>query len=201
MNASNDDWKALAGDWKQQPLPDVVELQRRTRRKRLQMRFVLAFECITSLFALSQVVWLLFLPAVPLRWKIWAIFALTLIVAIAYLSIRVRRGAWRALGDSVPDLLRLTARRARSGIRLAWVNILAILALLAVTIPVAAPWLAPSRWLHDPGLRVVLSLQLAISGPMILGGLAFFAVYIRRQHRRLHEAEEMLRDYSETATS
>lgn len=199
MNASNDDWKAWASDWQRQPAVDVVRLQHMARRKRLQMRCVLAFECITALFALSQVLWLQFIPWVPARWKIWAAFAFVLIITIAYMSVRVRRGTWHALGDSVPNLLRLTMQRARSGIRLAWVNILGILVLLAVTIPVAAPWLAPSRWMHDPGLRFVLSLQLGITGPIVLGGLAFFAVYIRRQRRRFREAKEMLMDYSETA--
>lgn len=199
MSASTDDWKAWASDWQQLPTIDAARLQERARRKRLQMRLVLAFECATALFAASQVAWLWLNPGIPARWKLWSGFAFVLIVAVTCLSIHLRRGSWRALTDSVPDLLRLTAQRARAGIRLAWLNILGILVLLAVTLPVAAPWLAPSRWRDDPHLRLVLALQFGITGPLLLGGLVCFVVYLRRQRRRLRDAEALLRDDAETA--
>lgn len=200
MNTSDKDWNEWAGDWQQEPARDIERLQRRTHRKLLQMRFMLVFESIVALFALAQVIRLQFIPWVPVRWKVWAALMFFLVIAVACMSFRARRGTWRALTASAPDLLRLTVKRARSGIRLAWVNIVSIFVLLAVTLPIAAPWLAPSRWLHDPALRHVLLLQVGVNGPIIIGGIVFFAVYIRRQRRRLREAAELLKDYSDTGT-
>jgi hypothetical protein len=111
--------------------------------------------------------------------------------------VRVRRGTWRAAADGVPGLLRLTARRARAGIRLAWLNIAGIPVLLAFTLPVAAPWLAPSRWRRDPALEHLLGVQVGINGALILAALAFFALYIRRQRRRLRRVEALLREYDD----
>jgi hypothetical protein len=192
-----DDWARWGDDWQHQPTVDVDRLRDRVRRKQRQMRAMLAFEACAALFATAQVLRLLLDPGLALRWKVWAGLALLLLSASAYLSVRVRRGTWRAAADGVPGLLRLTARRARAGIRLAWLNIAGIPVLLAFTLPVAAPWLAPSRWRRDPALEHLLGVQVGINGALILAALAFFALYIRRQRRRLRRVEALLREYDD----
>lgn len=192
-----DDWGRWADDWRRQPTVDVDRLRRRVQRKRRQMRVMVGVEAALALFAVGQIVRLLLMPGVTGRWKIWAGLAFLLVAAVAYLSLRVRRGTWRAATDGVPDLLRMTAERARAGIRLAWMNILSVPVLLAITLPIAAPWLAPSRWRHDPALQHLLLLQLGINGAIIMALLIFFAGYIRRQRRRLREVEVLLREYAD----
>ncbi|MDO1528885.1 hypothetical protein QMK61_08615 [Fulvimonas sp. R45] len=192
-----DDWTRWSDDWQRQPTVDADRLRRRVRRKRRQMQAVLGFEWCTALFATGQVLRLLLDPGAGLRWKAWAGLALLLVSTSAYLSLRVRRGTWQAAADGMPELLRLTARRARAGIRLAWLNIASVPLLLAFTLPLAAPWLAPSRWRHDPALEHLLLVQVGINGVVIVPLLVFFAVYIRRQRRRLRQVEALLRDYGE----
>ncbi|MBD8872642.1 hypothetical protein [Rhodanobacter sp. DHB23] len=196
MNPS-DDWVRWGDHWQRQPTVDADRLRRRVQRKRRQMQVVLGFECCAALFAIGQVLHLLLDPGLGLRWKVWAGLALLLVAASVYLSLRVRRGTWQATADGMPELLRLTAARARAGIRLAWLNIASIPLLIAFTLLVAAPWLVPSRWRHDPALEHLLLLQVEINGVVLVPLLVFFVVYIRRQRRRLRHVEALLRDYAE----
>ena len=189
-----DDWSRWGDDWQRQPAMDVDRLRRRVRRKRRQMRAVVGLEVASALFAVVQIVRLLLMSWVTERWKIWAGLVFLLLAGGVCLSLHARRGTWRAATESVPDLLRLTAERARAGIRLAWLNILSVPVLLAITLPIAAPWLAPSRWRHDPRLQHMLLLQLGINGTLVVALLVFFAGYLRRQRRRLREVEALLRE-------
>lgn len=59
------------------------------------------------------------------------------------------------------------------------------------------PWLAPSRWRHDPLLQHELVLIVGIHGAIIVVGLVFFAVFLRRQRQRLRRVEALLRDYAD----
>lgn len=192
-----DDWGRWGDDWLQQPTVDVERLRRRVQRKRRQMRVMVGIEMALALFAVGQLVRLLLMPGVTERWKIWAGLAFLLMAATVYLALRARRGTWRSATEDIPGLLRLTAERARAGIRLAWMNILSVPVLLAISLPIAAPWLAPSRWRHDPVLQRVLLFQLVINGVVIGALLVFFVAYIRRQRRRLREVETMLREYAD----
>ncbi|WP_329741783.1 hypothetical protein [Dyella sp. A6] len=191
----HDDWSRWGEDWQRQPPVDLGRLRARVRRKLWQMRMVIAFEWLVSLVAAGQLVRVLFMPAADARWKLWAVLVFVVLIApTPYLSLRVRRGTWRAPTGSVSDLLRLTARRARAGIRIAWINILSIPLLLAITLPIAAPWLAPSRWRHDPAFRHMLILNVGFCGTIFLVALVFFVFFLRRQRRRLRQVEALLRE-------
>ena len=190
----HDDWSRWGEEWQRQPLVDLDRLRARVRRKQWQMRLVIGFEWVTVLVAMAQLVYLLFMPGADTRWKLWAILILAMLAPAPYLSLQVRRGTWRAPGEGVSDLLQLTARRARAGIRLAWINILSVPLLLAITLPIAAPWLAPSRWRHNPALRHQLLLIVSINGVVVGGLLVFFVMFLRRQKRRLRTIEALLRD-------
>lgn len=189
-----DDWSRWGDDWRRQAVVDPDHLRRRVHRKRLQMRVMVGLEVVLTLFAAGQLVHLLLQPWVTTRWRVWAALAFALVAAVAWLSWRTRRGSWQAAGQSVPELLRLTAQRARAGIRLAWLNMVSVPVLLAITLPVAAPWLAPSRWRHDPHLQHLLLLQLGITGSLVAALLVFFGLYLRRQRRRLREVGALLRE-------
>lgn len=192
---AHDDWSRWGEDWQRQPPVDLDRLRARVRRKLWQMRLVIAFEWLVTLVATGQLVRVLFMPAADARWKLWAVLVFVVLIAPApYLSLRVRRGTWRAQAEGVSGLLRLTARRARAGIRIAWINILSMPLMLAITLPIAAPWLAPSRWRHDPALRHMLLLNVGVCGTVFLVALVFFIAYLRRQRRRLRQVEALLRD-------
>ncbi len=184
MNAP-DDWSRWSEQWQREPAIDAERLRRRARWKRWRMLAMTGLELFVSIGALAQLVQLWMLPGLEPRWRLWCVLSLLTVLAVQYLYLHVRRGTWAASADSVPALLALSARRARAGIRLAWVNIASTSALALVSVLLALPELQPSRWLHDATLRRVLILQVAANGPLVLALLAFFAWYIRRQRRRL----------------
>lgn len=191
------DWSRWGEDWQQQPVVDVENLRRAVRRKRWQMRFVVVAEVLLSLFACSQVLRLLLVPELGWRWKLWAGLALVMIAEMTWLSLRARRGTWRSASRGIPDLLRLTAKQARAGIRLAWLNAVGFAVLVIITLSIAAPWLAPSRWLHDPSLQRLLLLQIGINGAVAVALLGFLFLYLRRQKRRLRKIEAKLSEFDE----
>jgi hypothetical protein len=184
---AHDDWSRWGEDWQRQPPVDLNRLRARVRRK----------QWLTMLVAMGQSVYLLLMPGADTRWKLWGALMLAMLAPAPYLSLRVRRGTWRAPAESVSDLLQLTMRRARAGICLAWINILSVPLLLAITLPIAAPWLAPSRWRHDPALRHTLALIVGINGVVIGGLLVFFVIFLQRQRQRLRRIEALLRDDAE----
>ena len=190
---SDDDWTRWGSAWQRQPAVDGPRLQRRVRLKLWQMRAMVAWRWIGCLVAVALVARLQFMPGVPLRLKVWAVFILLLFLQLMYFRLRTYRGTWRSASDSVPGLLRLTAKRAKAGIRLAWVNIVGILVIAAVSLLVAVPWLMSSRWQHDPALRQ------SLIPPIVFccAYLAFNIVYMRRQRRRLRDAEALLRGESD----
>lgn len=193
----HDDWNRWGDAWQKQAVVDVTWLHRQMLRKQRRMVAAVAFEWLVTLFATSQVARLLLMPDIGLRWKAWALLALLLVLPVPYLSLRLRRGSWRAATGSMRAQLQLMARRARVGIRLAWLNILGVPLLLAISLPFAAPWLAPSCWLHDATLRRQLALLLGVNGIVLGVGLVLCVLYLRRQRRRLREVEARLYEIDE----
>lgn len=192
-----DDWTRWGEEWQRQPPVDLKRLCVRVRRKQWQMRLVVALEWLLTLVAIGQSLRLLCMPGLELRWKLWSVLVLAMLVPAPYLSLWVRKGTWRAPTEGVSDLLRLTVRRARAGIRLAWINILSVPLLLAITLPIAMPWLAPSRWRHDPEFRHMLILVVGVNGAFIGAMLVFFLLFLRRQRRCLRRVEALLRHEQE----
>lgn len=192
-----DDWSRWGGDWQQQSAIDVDRLRRQVHRKRKKIGWMVAIEAMLAVAAAVQLVRLLHMPGLAERGKIWVVLMFFMVAASLCRALWIRRGTWRAVTRGVPDLLRLTAKRARADIRMAQLNMLGMPVLVAITLPFAAPWLAPSRWLNDPALQRMLLLQIGVNGVVITGLMIFFASYIRRQRRRLREVEALLRDYVE----
>lgn len=189
---TQDEWTQWRDSWQRQPVVDVHRLRRQVRHKRWRMFAMVAFEAVSSLFALVQTAWLMQHPLLGLRWKIFSVGAMVLILALWALSLGVRRGTWRASGDRVDDLLRLTAHRARAGIRLGWVGLYGLAVLLVFVIALAWPQLQPASWQHDVRLRFMLAVQIAFNGPVVLATVTFNLWYIRRQRRRLARITQLL---------
>ena len=192
-----DEWDRWAEVWQQQPPADMERLHRRARRKLWRMRAIVVFELLVSAIAVAQVMRLMGFAGIEWRWKLWAALTLVLLLIMQGLLLRARRGAWRASGDGPGAVLRLMARQAVAGIRLARVNIWGVVLWVAVTLLVAAPELAPARWQHDPQLKRLILLQCAVNLPIIVAGLGLCAWYLRRQRRRLREVQALLRAYEE----
>jgi hypothetical protein len=198
MTSPGDDWTRWAHAWQEQPAADIEWLERRVRRKRRRMQLMVMLECLVTCIVVVQVALLQARPDVPLRWKVWGVVALVLALSLEYVLLRVRRGTWRAARGGVAELLRLTAKRAHAGIRLAWVNIVGLVLLPVVSLPFALPYLAPARWRHDPALQHMLVLNAAVNGIVVLVFLVVYGLYIRRQRRLLRRIETLARELSDT---
>lgn len=189
-----DDWTRWSEDWQQQPAVDIDRLRRRVSRKLWRMRLTATLELLLNAVAVWQTWRLITHPGVEWRWKLWAGFAMVLMLALQYLFLQVRRGTWHASGSDAGDLLQLSARRASAGIRLAKVNAWSLLLVIVVTLLVAAPELTPAHWQHDAQFRSLVLLQCALNLPIVVLGFVGCAWYIRRQRRRLRDVQALLRE-------
>ena len=192
----DDDWTRWSDAWKRQPAVDVQRLQRRVRRKLWQMRATVAWRWTSGLVAVALVGRVQLMPEVPLPLKVWAALILLLLAALLYFRLRAYRETWHAVSDSVPDLLRVTAKRARAGIRLAWVNIAGTLMMVTGSLLIAAPRLMSSRWQYDPALRQLLISLIVVSAFF----LTFNVAFMFRQRRGLRDAEALLAGESDEDT-
>lgn len=190
MTGQNNDWSQWGEMWREQPAVDGARLRRLASHKRWRMRIMMTLEIATSLGASVQCLWLM--THISGRWWLWSAASLLMIMVVQSLYLHVRRGTWRASGDDVTSLLRLTLQRAVAGIRLAKLNLWTTLIWVVVTLLVSLPELAPSHWRADPKLKFTLILQFAVNGPLILALVAFFAWYIRRQRKRIARVQAML---------
>jgi hypothetical protein len=189
-----DEWRQWSERWQHQPVVDVQRLQRQVRNKHWRMVAMVAFEAVTSLLALVQTAGLIHHPALSLRWKIFCIAAMVLVLVFWMASFWLRRGTWRARGDNARALMQLTEHRAHAGIRLAKAGLYGLALLLVVVVVLAWPQLQPARWQHDARLRQILLVQVAFNGPIVLATVAFNLWYIRRQRRRLSRIARFLAD-------
>lgn len=123
-----------------------------------------------------------------------------LVALIFYLRARQYRGTWDAAGGNTADLLRLTARRAHAGIRLAWANMSAIVLVSVVSLAFAAPCLAPARWQHDPNPRAVLAPLIVVNGCIAAAALLLNVWCMRRQRARLRKIVQLLDEVTEPDT-
>lgn len=187
---ANDEWSQWGELWKQQPVADHAQLRRVAARKRLRMRAMVVLELLLTSVAIGQILWV-FGPCPP-RWRIWCVLSLIFVLTVQALYVHIRRGTWRASGSDLRSMVELTVNRAKAGIRLARLNAWSTLIWVVVTLIVAIPELNPARWQHDAKLRLTLILQFAVNAPLILALVAFCAWYIRRQHRRIRQANELL---------
>ncbi|MCP1372534.1 hypothetical protein [Dyella lutea] len=183
--STHDEWSDWAAQWRTQPVVDIERLRRRTLAKRWRMLAMVVFETVTAIGALVQTGWLFAHPGLGLRWKLFATGGTVLVVVMWSITLWLRRGTWRAAGSRVAELLRLDARRARAGIRLAQAQLWGFAALLVGVAVLAWPSLQPSAWMHDEALRRLLLVQIGANAPIVLGGVVFCLWYIRRQRRRL----------------
>ncbi|MBU6246213.1 MAG: hypothetical protein KGN77_00530 [Xanthomonadaceae bacterium] len=188
---THDDWQDWSTQWQQQPVVDVERLRRRTLNKRRRMLAMVAFETVVSMIAVGECAWLLASRHVDTRWKLFALGAMVLVTVLWIVSLWLRKGTWRAAGERVADLLRLQAKRARAGLRLAQLQLWAVGVVVGGSIALAWPSLQPSAWMHDAALRRLLLVQIVANAPIALGGVAFCLWYIRRQRRRLARIAQM----------
>jgi len=192
-----DDWNRWAQTWQQQPSINVDQLRQQVRRKQWRMRIFIVWRVIGAIIVVTALTRLQMAPGIPIPMRVWGGIMLPLFALIFYMRVRQYRGIWNAASEGTVDLLRLTAKRARAGIRLAWTNVAAIILISVVSLSFAAPYLMPVRWLHDPNVRHVLAPLIATNGAIAIAALVINASYMHRQRARLHHVEALLAEVTD----
>jgi hypothetical protein len=193
--AERDDWGRWGEVWRRQPELDLCRLRRRTHRKLWRMRILLVLELLLTAISIAQLARAF--RGFDLYWRAWSVVSLVLVLLLQALFLHARRGTWRASGTQAADLLELTMRRARAGIRLARLNAGGTMLLAVFTLVLAATQWDATRWQVDAGWRRVVFVQLAVNAPIVAMVLAGCAWYARRQRRRIRRAKQLLRSLGE----
>lgn len=193
MNAG-DDWSRWTHTWQQEPAVDVDRLRRQVRRKRLRMRAFMALRVVGAIFVIAQLARLQLVPGIPVPMRVWGGVMSPLFALIFYMRVRQYRGTWDVASESTADLLRLTEKRARAGIRLAWANISAIVLVSVVSLAFAAPYFVSARWQQDLHLRQTLVSLIVFNGIIAVAALVLNVWYMHRQRARLQRIDTLLTD-------
>ena len=144
---THDDWDRWRQRWQEpQPALDIERLQRQVRRKHRRMVAAVALEGLATLFAVVQLIRLQLMPQLPLRWHVAGFAMIGFIAVLQWFGLHIRCGTWRLAVVDSRALLGLSARRARAGIRLAWLQVWAVPAALLMVVIAAWPWLQAQRW-------------------------------------------------------
>lgn len=174
-----DDWSSLAAAWRAQSI-DVEGLRRATlrRARRMQLLMLLDVLVLLAAFALAIHLWRGGADVWPRVGIGVGVGALCVAAAINY---RLRRGLWRAGGDSVVELLKLQRERRRNAIRMAlwgpWFLPLGALSGVLLRRGRSSLALPPSSWPSGLGLALAAGLVVAL-------GMGTW-LYVRRQRRRI----------------
>ena len=188
-----DDFHRLGALWREDgpaPLaPELVpDLVRAADRKRRRMRLLVGLELgctVVATYVIARGI------ADPVRSvftderRVWNWLTLALVWLSQAVLLYQRRAEWRTPTATAVDLLALARQRARTAIRLVWLNLASLALFAAVTVPFAlAEWSAGTRQ-----AKLVLLGQ-ATAVVLLLAVVALIS-YLRRQRRRLREVEAL----------
>lgn len=188
-------WKET---WSAGAVPDIDALRREAARKRQRMRIFVSFELAATAIASLIVLQALFQYHRDVVTAAVLVGALTLVIGTQCLALRLRRGTWRSVADTLVGWLHLLIRRARISLRLiviqAWAILIAIL---------SAFWFVVHQWLLDGSavahvrLSYIVALNV-VANTVVLLPMAIWAVrYAARQRRKIRDAEIILRELKE----
>jgi hypothetical protein len=177
------DWGALGETWRASPGPDLGILRRAVERKRRLMVALVSLEIALTVATSVFLVRAALRAAGPSR--AWALSLLGFIWLFQALLLYLRRGRWRYPAGTGADLLQLTARRARTGIALVWVNLAGLAAVGLLAGPrVIRAW--PER-AGAPGATA----RMVVGGAVVLATIGFSVWFVRRQRRILAQVKDL----------
>ncbi len=194
MNAQTD-WNRWGSTWRERAPTDSERLRERVYRKRAATRRWITIKALLTVVMVIVLGHQMLEPATGLIWKIWLALVIVLLLTSTTLTVWTLRSTWRMTTQSVPDMLRLTIKRARVGIRLSWIGTLLFVLLVAVTVCLETWWRASPVWMREPQLDLLAPTPLAVGCVVAAVVFAFKFVATRRLHRELRDAESWLREY------
>ena len=127
---ADNQWQELMQDWQttdlqsseQQHKLDVKQLEKKTRRKALNMSIFMWLDVVAGVGFVVAFLYLLFTDQLNMH-QITVFSGVSIIILpMVFYSVWVRRGLWHANGTDTHAYLELTRNRAFAGMRLAKVN-------------------------------------------------------------------------------
>lgn len=175
---SDDGWGSLAAAWQAQPV-DLEALRRDTVRRTRRMQLLMALD-VAAVVAAAAAAAVLFLRIDNGYARAAAVIGLVSVCLALWLNWRLRRGLWRAAGDSAVDLLRLQRKRCLNAIRMAqWGPLFVPLGALTGAL------LARGEMPKVVSLQLPTPYKLLLLAVLVIGYCAGSVLYVRRQRRRI----------------
>ncbi len=171
--------------------PDRIlrTLRRQRRRSLAMMGLELSASVLCSMELINQI-----RHPLPGRSTAWAWAMLGVVWVFQALLISLRRSPRRGPTLTPISLLEHTAVRARTAIRLAWLNIGAMIVFAAIGLGLAA-----SRW-PDPAARRPIVVAASLSLGFVVGFSMVLRWYLRRQRRTLAAAQALAVELTDAPT-
>lgn len=177
-NKPDDGWGSLAAAWQAQPV-DLGSLRRATARRTRRMQLLMALDIFFVAAAAAGAV-LLFFNVDNGYARAAAVVGLASVALALLLNWRLRRGLWRASGDSAVDLLKLQRKRCVNALRMAQWGPL-FLPLGALTGTLVARGEVPKVL----SLQLPPTYKLVLLAVLVIGFCAGTVLYVRRQRQRI----------------
>lgn len=192
MTQKKDTWAVIISLWQEGKGIDPKILAHSVKRKTLLMRLMVATEVFFGFAGVAVGIWLMLMKEPSFLVGLGA-FVLIFTTIGTYATVWARKGAWAAASSSVTDQLRLTLKRAHSGVRLALVNLWAIFpAGLLIGSVLFYRWEALLAAQPEKHLEIGLLVGFGIL--MLLGTAIWGFWYIKRKQREIVRLEQILID-------
>lgn len=166
------------------PAIDPIRILRTLRRQRRRSLAMMGLELSASVLCSVELLDQILHPS-PGRSSAWAWAMLGVVWVFQALLISLRRSSGRGPTLTPISLLEHTVARARTAIRLAWLNIGAMIAFAAIGLV-----LASSRW-SDPAARRPIIVAASLSLGFVVGSSLVVRWYLRKQRRTLVAAQAL----------
>jgi hypothetical protein len=191
---SREPWDEWKDAWRDTSPVDVERLRRHVDGKRRRMRGFVIAEVLVSLIVLAHLAWRYVSLDGGSLWRGLILCGTGLVISSQVLMLALRRGTWRGNSAAPADLLRLTIRRAETGVRLIvaqWIG-------FGIVVAVFAAWTVWVRLSLDAAAQSRLAHAMEISAlaqvPLVLAFGAWTAWYLPRLRRRRALAQRLLTD-------
>lgn len=197
MMAKKDSWAELSSLWQEEKGIDPDVLARSVTRKTWSMRLMAGTELVAGVLGVGTGLWLM------IRYQdIYEVGLGAFIVLFAgvgtFATLWVRRGSWQTPDAGVTSQLRLTLKRAHSGVKLALVNLWAIIpATLLIGSILVLKWEGISR--VDPAKQNLIILLVVLGVVALLGTAIWGFWYKARKEREIVRLTRLLADLEDDA--
>jgi len=190
---SRDSWENLMRDWQAgSPSFDIAALRKRADRKRRRMLIFTALDFIAAPIFTVLLVWVgvhsRFGDGSPAPWLLIAlVWVATLVPAWLRFS-TLNADTMGAVG-----MLRLTIKRARTGMHFVWIVPLLLFFAYAIMTPMFS-----QMWTQGDAAQQRAVVRSMVANSVVCGAVIIWAIwYGRRQWRKLRQAQALLKQWEQ----